>query len=281
LPRETLWKRVVPFAGWILLGSLLTNLFGMLDRYMILHFSEGTPQHALDTVGNYHSSRVIPLLLVSIATMLGSMIIPHLAHDWECGHHEKVADRLRLHTKLISFTLFVGATAVLILAPILFGVAFRGKFPEGELVLPWTLAYCTWFGTTLIVQNYLICAERAWLISVAMASGLLVNIVLNVLLLPSLGLRGAVLAAAVANALSLGLICLFNRRLGFRLDNAGRLVLLLPLLLLLGPWISLLAIAWISADAIWANRLLSPQEKQKIADHLWQYRERLSLRWKP
>ncbi len=160
VPSAVLWTRVAPFAAWVLLGSVLTNLFGMVDRYMIVHFSRASSAEALDVVGNYHSSRVVPLLLVSIASMLAAMITPHLSHDWEAGQREQVRARLQLFFKLFGFALSAGAVAVLLAAPLLFEVAFCGKFPYGQAVLPWTLVYCTWFGLGLVLQNYLLCARR-------------------------------------------------------------------------------------------------------------------------
>ncbi len=240
---------MVPFAAWVLLASVLTNLFGVVDRYMILHFSRTPAVAALDAVGNYHSSRVVPLLLVSIAAMLSTMITPHLSHDWEAGKHELVASRLRLFLKLFGLALYAGAVAVLLAAPLLFVVAFRGKFPWGEAVLPWTLMYCTWFGLWLVAQNYLLCAEKARLASAALACGLILNVLLNLVLLPRLGLEGAVLSTAAANALSLGLTCLFNHRLGFHLDRGAMVVMLLPALLCLGPWAAVLGLLIVAADA--------------------------------
>ena len=68
-----LWARVAPFAAWILLGSVLTNVFAVVDRYMIVHFANVSAAEALDLIGNYHSSRVVPMLLVSIAAMLAAV----------------------------------------------------------------------------------------------------------------------------------------------------------------------------------------------------------------
>jgi O-antigen/teichoic acid export membrane protein len=275
--QAALWAKVLPFAAWILLASMLMNLFGMVDRYMIIHFS-GTPAvQALDAVGNYHSSRVVPLLLVSIAAMLSTMIMPHLSHDWEAGRRELVAARLRLFLKLFGFALFAGAVAVLLAAPLLFTVALRDKFPCGEAVLPWTLIYCTWFGLWLVMQDYLLCAEKARLASAALACGLVLNVLLNLVLLPRLGLEGAVLSTTAANALSLGLICLFNRRLGFHLDKGAMLVILLPMLLCLGPWVALAGLATVVADGIWDDRLFSPEEKQQIAGGVAQCGKRFGL----
>lgn len=277
LSRTVLVDRVAPFAAWILLGSMLTNLFGVMDRYMIVHFSDRTAVQALDMVGNYHSSRVVPMLLVSIASMIAAMAIPHLSHDWEAGRRDEVAARLRLLIKLVGFALFAGAAVVLLFAPLLFGTAFRGKFPEGMAVLPWTLVYCTWFSLSLLIQNYIFCAERAKLVSLAMAFGLLVNILLNVVLLPKLGLEGAVLSSVVANAFSLVLICMFSRRLGFHLDDGAELILALPIVLSLGPWVAMATLAAVLVEAIWANRLLTPDEKRLVAEGIGQYGRRFKL----
>ena len=276
-PHVAVWAKIAPFAAWVLLGSVLTNLFGVVDRYMIVHFSRMSAAEALDAVGNYHSSRVVPLLLVSIATMLATMITPHLSHDWEAGRREQVAARLRLFLKLFGFALFAGAVAVLLAAPLLFQVALRGKFPGGQAVLPWTLVYCTWFGLSLVAQNYLLCAEKARLASVALFCGLVLNVPLNLVLLPRLGLQGAVLSTAAANALSLGLICLFNRRLGFHLDDGAKLVLVLPMLVCLGPWVALFALVAVAADAVWSDRLLSPEEKRQLAEGVAEYGKRFGL----
>lgn len=281
VPRAEFWGRVAPFAGWMLLGGMLLDLFGVIDRYMIVHFLSGSAAEALDAVGNYHASRVVPLLLVSIAVMLGAIITPHLSHDWEAGRRDLVCRRLRLFLKVFGFAMFVAATAMVLAAPLLFGVAFRGKFAIGQAVLPWTLVYCTWFSLLLIAQTYLLCAEKAKLVSVAVVSGLTLNVLLNIVLLPRLGLAGAVLATAAANALSLWLVCRFNRRWGFRLDDGAKLMFVLPMLLCLSPWAAAFAIVAVLADAVWGTRLLHPDERQQLAEGLAAYWKRFGLeRWR-
>lgn len=277
LPRAALWARVAPFAAWVLLGNVLINLFEVVDRYMIVHFAPTPAAGALDVVGNYHSSRVVPMLLVSVATLLGAMITPHLSHDWEAGRRQQVTARLQLFIKLFGFALSAAAVAVLLAAPWLFEVAFRGKFPWGQAVLPWTLVYCIWFGLSLVLQNYLLCAERARLASVALGGGLVLNVILNLILLPRLGLEGAVLATAAANALTLALVCLFNRRLGFPLDDGATLVLVLPMFVCLGPWVAAAGLMAVAAMACWGDRLLSPQEKRLLAEGAAQYGKRCGL----
>jgi polysaccharide transporter, PST family len=277
LPRGVLWARIAPFAAWVLLGSVLTNLFGVVDRYMIIHFSNMPRDQALAAVGNYYAARVVPLLLASIATMLGTMITPHLSHDWEAGRRDLVVARLRLFLKVFGFALFATATVVLVFGPLLFNLWFGGKFPQGLAVLPWALLCCTWFGLSLILQNYLLCAEKVGFASVALAIGLALNILLNILLLPSLGLLGAALSSTAANAVSLWVVSRFNHRLGFRLDAGAALVLVLPLVLCCGPWLATIAMVSVAAWAIWGNRLLSLSEKKQLGEGLGDYGRRFGL----
>src|SRR5205085_10788736 len=139
--------------------------------------------------------RIIPLLLLTVATMLGAMITPHLSHDWEAGRREAVSRRLNLTLKLLGLGLFAAAVVILLAAPFLFGVVLHGKYEGGLAVLPWTLAYCIWLGQAVVAQNYLLCAERARLSSLAFLLGLGINIVLNLILVPRHGLIGGVWAA--------------------------------------------------------------------------------------
>ncbi len=208
------------------------------------------------------------------------MITPHLSHDWEAGRRDLVVARLRLFMKLFGFALFATATAVLLFSPLLFSVGFHGKYPEGQAVLPWILVYCTWFGLSLILQTYLLCTEKARLASVSLALGLALNIPLNLLLLPRLGLLGAVLSATAANALLLWSVCRFNHRFGFRFDTGVTVVLMLPILLCCGVWVAILAMIITAAAAVWGRRLLSADEKHVLAQGLADYRKRLvSKRW--
>jgi len=215
---------------------------------------------------------------MSIAAMLAAMITPHLSHDWETGRHERVAARLRLFVKLFGLAILAGIVAVAAGAPLLFDVALRGKFAAGQAVLPWTLLYSAWFSLWLILQNYLLCVEKARFASVTLFSGLLLNICLNIILLPRLGLQGAVLATVAANGLSLFLLCRINHRLGFRLDEGTRLVLVLPLLVCWPAWAAVLALLAVAAEAVWGTRLFSADEKRQLAERAADLAKRLHLK---
>jgi PST family polysaccharide transporter len=260
--RQAFWSRLLPFAAWVWVTNLLFNLFEVIDRYMIVHFS--SVSDPLATVGDYHSSRVVPLLLVSIASLVSTITLPHLSCDWEAGRREDVSRRLNLAIKLLALLMFVGSIAILLAAPLLFNVVFRGKFAGGMDVLPWTLVYCSWLGLTTMAQTYLWCAERARLGCIALLVGLITNIGLNLWLLPIYGLLGAVLATAAANAVALAMIFLFDAKLGMKVERSTLLVSLLPLSVGFGPWVALLALTVTITGAAGTSWFFSKSEKENL-----------------
>jgi O-antigen/teichoic acid export membrane protein/peptidoglycan/xylan/chitin deacetylase (PgdA/CDA1 family) len=276
-----LWSKLLPFTASVWATSLLANLFDITDRYMILHFSPGTPAESLAQVGCYHSSRLVPLLLVSVAQLLTPMITPHLSEDWEQGRRERVSQRLKVLLKLAGLAMCMGSAVVLFAAPLLFGLALKGKFAGGLAVLPLTLTYCTWFGISSLAQNYLWCAEKARLGSIAFLVGLVLNVGLNLLLLPRLGLPGAALATAAANLVVLAIILGMSCRLGFRLDAGICTILAIPLVFWLGPWVTLTVLTAIGLQTCLTDRIFSRDEKQQLLAGFFDYGRRLALVLRP
>ncbi len=243
MPHRQFWAKLLPLAGWIMLVNLLTNLFTVTDRYLIAQFAPGDNEARLALVGQYHSARVLPLLLASLASMLAAMILPHLSRDWEAGLRQQVAQRMNTALRLLSLSLTAASGLLLLAAPLLFSMAFAGKYQQGLSVLPWTLLSAVWFGAATMAQMYLWCAEKAGKACLATALGLAVGVLMTLGLLPQLGLLGVVLASAAANLTALAAVMWFGCRLGLRADRGTWLALASPLALCLGPIAALVVVA--------------------------------------
>ena len=254
IPQREFWAKLLPFAGWIMLVNLLTNLFSIADRYLIAQLAPGDSQSRLALVGQYHSARVLPLLLASLASMLAAMILPHLSRDWEAGSRQQVSRRMNLGLKLLGLSLTAASAVLLLGAPLLFRLAFAGKYQQGLDILPWTLLSGVWFGAAALAQMYLWCAERAGKACLATALGLAVSVVLNLLLLPRLGLQGVVLSAAAANLTMLAAVLWFSCRLGLRVDRGVWLALAAPAALCVSPAAALAVVAIVGWFSFWHQR---------------------------
>ncbi|MDZ4779154.1 MAG: lipopolysaccharide biosynthesis protein [Planctomycetia bacterium] len=271
ISQRAFWAKLLPFAVWLWATNWLTNLFELTDRYMLIHYSGLSADEALAQVGQYHSARLIPLLFVGLAELMAALVTPHLSHDWELGRHDEVGRRLNLILKVFAFVMTSGATAVLLLAPWLFGAALGGKFSAGLAVLPMTLCYCLWGAQSSVAQNYLWCAEKARLASASLLVGLIVNIGLNLWWLPKWGLHGAVAATMLGTATALTLVLAANRALGMKFDRGVAIASMLPALVCLGPIVATLTLVTIGAVALTTNLLLTRSEQQTVTAALLGY----------
>jgi O-antigen/teichoic acid export membrane protein len=265
LKQTDLWAKLAPFAAAVWLTNVVANLFDVADRQMIVHCSGLSEIDAQAMIGQYASSRAIPQLLVQLGGMAGSLLLPYLAHDWEAGRREEVSEKTNFALKLLGLVLFGGGTMILLAGPLVFGILFNGKYAEGEAILPLTLVYCTWLGMCQIAHYYLWCAERSWLSAVTLAVGVALNVALNLVLLPLLGLSGVVLATAAGNGAALAVSLALGIWLGLKVHRGTWVICLLPLTLAGGWLLAVPALIAVLIAIVRTEWILAPAEK----DQLW------------
>ncbi len=264
IPQRDFWPQLMRFAFFVWLANLLAHLFAVIDRYMLMHYSGMTDLEAQIQVGHYHSSRIVPLLLVSFADLLSGLVMPHLSSDWEAGRRKQVGKQLNLSLKMTGLGMLAFGVCVLLFAPLLFDVILQGKYNNGLVVLPWTLAGCVWYGIYALAQNYLWCAEKARLATIPLAIGLAINVALNLVLLPLWGLYGAVAATAIASLVCLVAILLLSGRFGLPLDRGTWLTALAPLSLAAGPAIAGTTLAILFTVTVGTHWILNPEEHTQL-----------------
>ena len=228
LPTSTVWTKLGPYIGWFWLSDLLMNVFNWIDRLMIVHCAGLNLDDATAMIGQYHSSRIIGILMISVSGMLGSVLLSYLSHDWEAGRRGEAESRLDFAIRLVAVAMTAVAVLTLAFAPVIFGWMLKGNFSEGFEVLHVTLAYCIWYGLLTLAANYIWCHERPVLACAAAVIGIVVNAALNYALLPRWGLAGAVSATAIANLTILTSVCVICRALGFAMRRGTVIAMLLP-----------------------------------------------------
>lgn len=258
------WPPLLRFAVWVWVTNVLSNLFSVIDRYMIVHCSGLPADEALGLVGHYHTSMLVPVLLVSVANLLAGAMTPHLSHQWESGDQPGVARTINLSLKLAALGMFAGGLGVLWVTPSLFHYAFGGKYDAGLQVLPWALTSCVWFSLLLVAQTYVWCAEKTRQACLPLALGLVGNVVLNLILLPKFGLQGAVMATALATLMALGTQLWVNYRHGMAVGGGTLLFCLTPLGLVMGGDIALAVGGIVALLVIGSNSLFTSDERSEL-----------------
>lgn len=235
---------------------------------MLKQFSAVDPLSADALVGQYYTSRVFPLLLMSLAFMVASSLLPHLIKDWEAGRRDLAMQKINRAVKLTAVGFTVGAAMLLLAAPLIFSWAFGGKYDTGLKVLPGTLVYCIWFSMLFFANRYLLCAENARAGRIAFAVGLAANLGLNYFLAPRFGLAGVVFATGTANAVALAVTYGISWRVGMQWDRGIVFASLLPLALCLGGW-QAFVVSMLACFVGWRGGwLFAETEKQALSEML-------------
>ena len=255
---------LLPFAIWVWTTNLLANTFDLVDRYMIIHLSSLDVSAAEGLVGQYHAARVVPQLLVQLAGMIGAMLLPYLSHDWEAGKIDAVSRRVNLAVKIGAVLLTFAGAAILILSPVLFDGIYAGRYALGFAVLPTTLVSCSWGALSLLAMNFLWCAERARLSSLAFLAGIILNAALNYYLLPTWGLAGVVFATALGNGAALLLNLWLGSPLGLSVSRGTWLLIALPIALAFGWIAALAAVALAATLVIKTDWLIDAEEREEL-----------------
>ncbi len=279
LDAQSLWGRILPYAAALWVMNLLSNLFEVSDRYMLLHLipcgdmaSTGIASTGLGcdqavgqaVVGQYHCGRILPNLLTSIALMFGGVLLPYISADWEAGKPERIAARLRqmMHSVSIGFMLL--AVAAMCVSPWLFYYGFGNRYQQAEAILPISMLQAIWVSLFIVAQSYLLCIERGKRLAALMVSGLLLNLLLNWCLIGRLGLFGAVLATSTANFVTLLLLVWQMSRHGCWLGWGTLLLCIVPCSVLAGPVVATIVLALVVLIAGRTNWLLSDADRQQF-----------------
>ena len=277
-PYRDMWRRAIPFAISVWLMNLLVNLFDVVDRYMLLYMTSGSTEAGRAIVGQFHSGRIMPVLLSSLTLMLSGLLLPYLAADWEAGRRMEVSDSLRLTFKCASLFFFGLSIASLVAAPFLFDTILQGKYDDGLAMMPQALLHCCVTGLASLMQNYFWCTERGRIVGFIIAIGLVLNVILNVVCVPLWGLHGAMFATSVSGAVILVITTLVMQRCGVHLGYSCLVLGLLPLSLLLG---SVVAATWMAIVFLMigrTNRLFSKSEKQILDEVFMPQLRKIGLR---
>ena len=264
-------------AMWMM--NVLANAFEVLDKYMLLHMAT-TPHAGQGAVGQFHSGMIIPALLSSLTMMLGGLVLPYLSADWENGKKDQIRLNLQMIFKAIAFGFTLLSASALMVAPWIFEGLLSNRYQDGLQLLPIALAHCIWMSIATLMQSYLWCREKGRSIALATGSGIALNFVLNLWLIPRFGTQGAILATAASGILILCITMLLLESLQCKMDRRTYVFALLPFTLMVYAEFSLAAIALVAFVCSKSDFLLSHKEKEGIDRAIVPSLEKLGLKIK-
>ncbi len=276
-PALTMWKRIFPFAAAMWCSNLLSNLFDLIDRYMVLHLAQASSEVGQALVGHFYCGRILPNLLLSLGLMLGGVMLPYLSADWERKLHGKIS--LTMNNMLVVLSLLftglaIGAQAF---SPLLFNWFLAGRYQDAQDILSIGLIFACWSSLSTVAAAYLLCAERGKQYAFILALGLALNIGLNWPLIHAMGLYGAALATTITNGFVLLLILWRIHRHGCSIHRVTLLFSTLPLCLVCGPIIAGTMLMGLTVVCSRTNWILTDEDRVAIDRMVIPYLEKARL----
>ena len=218
------------------------------------------------------------MLLVGLAAVLVGMMMPYITAVWEKGNRKDAGQLLTFSIKLVSLGFTAAALGILLFSPLLFEIVLQGKYDQGLAVLPLTFVFSIWFSLFMFGQIYLWVAEKGKLVFAVTSIGLVINLLLNGLLIPSFEIWGAISATTTATLFCLVATNFAISFAGCDLDRRFWVICFLPLIVLLPLAFAFVGLAIFVAVCISTTLLFSTEEKQlihaKVADLIGRIRNR-------
>ena len=195
-----LFRRSLAFGVKAYVAQIFFYLVLRVDQVLVAHYA-GYRQ-----LGLYALATTIAELLWLLTDPLASALLPHMIRAQTGDDRRLSFSTARLSLCILMIAAVGGWFLAPLTIPVVYGAGFAGAVPALRLLLPGVVA----LGAAKSLGSVLVKEGRMLITSVLGLSALGLNIALNVVLLPRIGIRGASIASSVcyaAMALSYVVIC--------------------------------------------------------------------------
>ncbi len=181
-------------------------IISVSDRYMISYFL-GTA-----SVGIYSASYALGQYASFILIPLGIVLYPTLSKHYNEGNPEQAGKYLSYSFKYLMTITIPAAFGLSILAKPLLRILTTPEFVTGSNVVPWVafgaLLYCFYYMCLYVIQL----EGKTYLTVRLLGTSAIANIILNLVLIPRMGIVGAAIATFIAYGVLGALSLLVTRR---------------------------------------------------------------------
>jgi O-antigen/teichoic acid export membrane protein len=186
----------VNVASWVISSS---------DRYIVGYFL------GVASVGIYSAGYSIGQIPLMFASILGFVLPPALSKLYDEGRMEEVKTHLRYSLKyLLALTIPFVFGAVILAEPVLRIFSTAEIAAEGYFVVPLVALSILFACVNSVIYMILVLAKKTKLLGAIFIIAALVNLGLNILVVPHLGILGAAITTLIAYGLALGLTTYFS-----------------------------------------------------------------------
>jgi len=218
-------RTVVLYGVFTIAIDLGFEAYRYVDRYVINWYLDSA------SVGTFSAAYTLATIPMMLGSVLGEVLLPHLSTIFDEGGRKKAAEYLNMFAKVVLIAgMFIVGTAALIKGPII-ELLYGTEYADAAKVFPVLTAYHVIFAAYNIIFLYFFLLKKPQIGMLTTACGLVTSFVLNVLLVPRLGITGAAWATFGSGCAILLLLIVLTALFKLALDK--RLLVCLACLLLI------------------------------------------------
>ena len=198
-PRFTKLKSYLKYGLPLVPTSAMFWIIHSSDRYIIGYFMEAKDVGVYAAV--YSLANIIYLLLGPLQVVL----LPTVSKSYDDGEISKTRTYLKYSLKYLMMLAIPSAFGLSILASPLLRILTTAEFIPGSVVIPFIAFGILFYGLYQVCMHILYLVEKIPWILLLLSISAVLNIGLNLLLIPRMGILGASMASLIAYAV-LGII---------------------------------------------------------------------------
>ena len=200
LNKLQIFKHLKPTIA-LFIPQVAVQIYTVLDRTMI-----GIIVANKSEVGYYEQAQKIVKLLLTLATSLGTVMLPRMANTFAKGDKKKLEEYTKTSFQfvlLLSFPLMFGMLSVVSeFVPVFYGSGYDKVTILINIILPIILIIGL---SNVIGTQYLLPTKRQKEFTISVTAGAIVNFMLNIFLIKLWGATGASIATVIAEITVTGL----------------------------------------------------------------------------
>ncbi|MDF2608759.1 MAG: polysaccharide biosynthesis protein [Lachnospiraceae bacterium] len=182
----------------LFIPTVAVQIYAVLDKSMIGWFSPDASEN-----GYYEQAEKIVKMCLMLITSLGTVMIPRISKEFARKNYAEVKRHLMQSyhfTWFLGVPMLFGVTGIAkMLVPIFFGVGYE----KVSILLPiLSILFVSMGMNNVSGTQYLICTEQQNKYAIIVTSGGIVNVILNLILIPSLYSVGAAIASVCGESIS-------------------------------------------------------------------------------
>ncbi len=213
-PRFSKIREYLSFGLPSIPGGISVWVVASSDRYVIGYFLGAA------SVGIYSAGYSIGYIPLMVAGVLGFVLSPALSKLYDEGRMEEVKTHLRYSLKyLLALAIPFVFGAAILAEPVLRLFSTAQIASEGYLVVPLVALSALFSCIHTVVVHILVLVKKMRIPASIWGISALVNLLLNIVIVPRLGIFGAAITTLIAYGLALGLTTYFSfREFKFTID---------------------------------------------------------------